>query len=399
MWELIIGNKIKILPFLFILLIFHCCILYGTTKGLYIKNGCFYKDDKIVNAHGVNYFNVFLRINDAAIKGIPDDLSWKKGLEILSENGIPFIRFSVFPFYPIDWKLYTDDKEAYFVNLDKVVMEAERLNIGLIPSIFWVHHTIQDLLKEPVNSIKDENSDTRKFMRSYAREIIMRYKDSPAIWGWEFGNEFALACDLPGEQTGFPKTITSLGMPATRTINDELKRSDIYPAYVEFAKIAKDLDKSRPIFTGDAIIRSSAYHNKYNNKWIKDSIEESEKILIEDNPDPIDTITIHSYKESMLDFKWSDKIIDTFLFVKMVSDKIKKPIFLGEWGIPNDMNDRKNRESMEEMINSIKAAKIQLSAVWVFDLKDHKDGPKWSITQNNNRNIYFEKLKELNKQK
>lgn len=59
MWELIIGNKIKILPFLFILLIFHCCILYGTTKGLYIKNGCFYKDDKIVNAHGVNYFNVF----------------------------------------------------------------------------------------------------------------------------------------------------------------------------------------------------------------------------------------------------------------------------------------------------------------------------------------------------
>ena len=390
---------IKIFHLLFIVLTLQCGVLHGSTKGLYIKDGYFYKGGKIVNAHGVNYFDVFLRINGAAIKGVPDDLSWKKGLETLSKNGIPFIRFSVFPFYPIDWKLYFDDKEAYFANLDKVVKEAERLNIGLIPSIFWMRHTIQDLLKEPVNSIRDENSGTRRFMRSYAREIITRYKDSPAIWGWEFGNEFALACDLPGEKAGLPKTITSLGMPAVRTINDKLKRTDIYPAYVEFAKIAKELDRSRPVFTGDSIIRSNAYNNKYRNQWVKDSIEESEKILIEDNPDPIDTITIHAYKDGVLGFKWSNSIMHTFLFLEKVSDKIKKPIFLGEWGIPNDMNDAENIKCMEEMIGAIKSAKIQLSAVWVFDFKDQKNEPKWSITQTNNRNIYFEKLKELNGQK
>ena len=392
------GKKLSIFLKSFLaILFFYCSVSYGAEKGLYIKDGHFYKDNKLVNAHGINYFNVFLRINNAAVKGKADDLSWKRGLEILSENKVPFIRFSAFPFYPIDWKLYFEDKEAYFSNLDKVVREAERLNIGLIPSIFWVHHTLQDLLKEPVNAIGNENSKTRIFMRTYAREVITRYKDSPAIWGWEFGNEFALVCDLPGEKSGLPIAIPALGMPATRSKSDKLKREEVYPAYIEFAKIAKDLDKSRPVFTGDAIIRSSAYNNRYNNTRDKDSIDESEIMLREDNPDPIDTITIHAYKELMLAFKWSNNISDSFLFAKRVSEKTKKPIFVGEWGIPNSMEESANKKDMEEMVASIKAANIQLSAVWVFDLKDHNTGPKWSISPDNNRNIYFKKLKELNK--
>ena len=248
----------------FAILFFQCAVLCAADKGLYIKDGLFYRDDKPVNAYGINYFNVFLRINDAAVKGKTGDLSWKRGLEILSENKVPFVRFSVFPFYPVDWKLYLEDKQTYFSNMDKVVREAERLNMGLIPSIFWVHHTLQDLLNEPVNAIGNENSKTRNFMRTYAREVIAHYKDSPAIWGWEFGNEFALACDLPGEKTDLPAIITKLGMPATRTKRDKLKRDDVYSAYIEFAKIAKSLDKSRPVFSGDAIVRSSAYNNKYN---------------------------------------------------------------------------------------------------------------------------------------
>ena len=377
-------------------LYFQCAILFGAGKGLYIKDGRFYKDGKAVNAHGINYFNVFLTINNASVKGREDDMSWKRGLETLSKNKVPFIRFSVFPFYPIDWKLYLEDKEAYFSNLDKVVREAERLNIGLIPSVFWVHYTLQDLLKEPVSAIGKENSKTRDFMRTYAREVITRYKDSPAIWGWEFGNEFALACDLPGEKTGLPIAIASLGMPPARSKADKLKREDVYPAYIEFAKIAKSLDKTRPVFTGDAIIRSTAYNNRYKRTWDKDSAEESKIMLREDNPDPIDTITIHAYKDAMLAFKWTGGISESFQFAKAVSDSVGKPIFVGEWGIPNSMEDPENIRYMEEIVSAMKAAKIQLSAVWVFGLKDHSTGQKWDISQDGDRNIYFKKLRELN---
>ena len=390
-------KKISVcLGLFFAALFFRCAILCAAGGGLYIKDGLFYKDGKLLNAHGVNYFNVFLRINAAAVKGKADDLSWKRGLEALAENKIPFIRFSAFPFYPVDWKLYLEDKEAYFSNMDKVVREAERLNMGLIPSIFWVHHTLQDLLKEPVSAIGNENSKTRNFMRTYAREVIVRYKDSPAIWGWEFGNEFALSCDLPGDKTGLPATITKLGMPATRTKRDKLKREDVYSAYIEFAKIAKSLDKSRPVFSGDAIVRSSAYNNKYNNTWDADSMDESEEMLRSDNPDPIDTITIHAYKEAMLAFKWANGISDAFMIAKRVADSEKKPVFVDEWGVPDSMCESENRKDMEEILAAIKAAKIQLSALWVFDLKDHDKGPKWCILPDNNRSIYFEKLRELN---
>ena len=36
-------------------------------------------------------------------------------------------------------------------------------------------------------------------MRRYTEEVVRRYKDSPAIWGWEFGNEYNLAADLPAD--------------------------------------------------------------------------------------------------------------------------------------------------------------------------------------------------------
>ena len=79
-----------------------------------------------------------------------------------------------------------------------------------------------------------------------------------------------------------------------------------------------------------------------------------------------------------------------------VSDRVGKPIFVGEWGIANSMEDPENIRYMEEIVSAMKAAKIQLSAVWVFGLKDHSTGQKWDISQDGDRNIYFKKLRELN---
>jgi endo-1,4-beta-mannosidase len=37
-------------------------------------------------------------------------------------------------------------------------------------------------------------------MRAYVRDVVERYKDSPAVWGWEFGNEYNIPTDLPDER-------------------------------------------------------------------------------------------------------------------------------------------------------------------------------------------------------
>ena len=54
-----------------------------------------------------------------------------------------------------------------------------------------------DLVGEPRNQWGNPQSKTRQFMRTYIREVVSRYVNSPAIWGWEFGNEYNLSLDTP----------------------------------------------------------------------------------------------------------------------------------------------------------------------------------------------------------
>ena len=61
-----------------------------------------------------------------------------------------------------------------------------------------------DLVGEPRNQWGNPESKTRQFMRTYIREVVSRYVNSPAIWGWEFGNEYNLSLDTPDRWRTLP---------------------------------------------------------------------------------------------------------------------------------------------------------------------------------------------------
>src|SRR5690606_25867933 len=102
---------------------------------------------------------------------------------------------------------------------DAFVQAAEEEGIGLIPSLFWQINTIPDIVFEPINKWGEPDSDTIKFMRTYTREVVSRYKDSPAIWAWEFGNEMNLEVDLPHHK---PQVSVENGTPFMRTGADRI---------------------------------------------------------------------------------------------------------------------------------------------------------------------------------
>jgi len=54
-----------------------------------------------------------------------DDRSYLGGFKTLREYDIPFIRFSAGGFFPNEWAVYKNDKEAYFKALDQLVADAE----------------------------------------------------------------------------------------------------------------------------------------------------------------------------------------------------------------------------------------------------------------------------------
>ncbi len=54
-----------------------------------------------------------------------------------------------------------------------------------------------DLVGEPMDQWGNPESKVHEWMREYVREVVTRYRYSPAIWAWEMGNEFGLQASLP----------------------------------------------------------------------------------------------------------------------------------------------------------------------------------------------------------
>ena len=276
--------------------------------------------------------------------------------------------------------------------MDTLTPEAERLGVGVIPSLFWNHTVIPDLMKEPVSAWGNADSKTREFARNYAKDVVSRYKDSPAVWGWEFGNEYALSCDLPGEH--LPYVAEVLGTPAVRTKADMLTRKMILTAYVEFAKLVRGFDKTRPIFSGDALPRASAWHNIRENNWTQDTLAQFEEVITADNPSPMDTTTVHIY--------WGDMPYDSFKNLEKnaikecmaVAAKNQKPLFVGEWGVVNPSEETAERKRrFYEFARIMEESGVQLSAYWAFDISFQ---PEFNVTSSNGRSYILEKLRDMN---
>ncbi len=134
-------------------------------------------------------------------------------------------------------------------------------------------------------------------MRQYTREVVTRYKDSPAIWGWEFGNEIMLAADLHMPQHR-PPVWLNLGTPASRTERDEITSEAARYAQTAFAEEVRKYDKSRIILSGNACPRAAAWHLSHGHTWTQDTREQFAESLLADNADPIDTICIHMYPDA-----------------------------------------------------------------------------------------------------
>jgi len=90
-------------------------------------------------------------------------------------------------------------------------------------------------------------------------DVVGRYKDSPAIWGWECGNEYNLAGDLPYDHSQpypagwLPPIIPSLGTPTTRDPARDFFTSDMNTMiFTAFANEVRKIDPDRIIVSGNS---------------------------------------------------------------------------------------------------------------------------------------------------
>ena len=368
--------------------IYLCLAILGLTAGVAEKpadnpgltvdaNGILLRNGFPYRGFGVNYFDAFFRtLSD------PENTSYKAGFEELSGYGIPFARVMFTGFWPSDMKLYMENKEEYFQRMDGVVKSAEKNGIGLIPSLFWYDGCVPDLTGEPRDQWGNPESKTHAFMRNYIREVVTRYIDSPAIWGWEMGNEYNLAADLPNAAEHRPKIVPHLGTLTSRSRRDDLTHDMLHTAFTEFAKETRKYDSYRIISTGNSIPRASAWHQREENTWTKDSPEQVFEILAGQNPDPVDVISIHTYQD----------VQNRIPQMMAMSRKLKKPLFIGEFGVPGA--EAEAEKIFTDMLAMIEKELVPLAALWVYDFGRQTD---YSVTGSNARSYQLKAIAEANK--
>ena len=278
---------------------------------------------------GVNYFDLFSR----RLRQPPDDTSLA-GLRELGQAKVPFVRFMACGFWPVDNALYRTNPAIWFKTMDEVVQTAEASGVGLIPSLFWHLSTVVDLMGEPVGQLGNPQSRSRTFIRQYTKEMVTRYRNSPAIWGWELGNEYNLAADLPNAAQHRPPLWPKLGTATYRTELDDFTSAMMTSLLADFAAVVRQHDPHRIIVSGNAIPRSTAWHNTREHSWKQDTLEQYAEVLLRDNPAPLDTLCIHLYPERKGNYPAAaGTLADVIARTQKIARQARRPLFIGEFGV------------------------------------------------------------------
>ncbi len=319
--------------------------LVAGPEGTVLKEGAPYA------GVGVNYFNCFLRTLQRE-----GDTSYDEGFRVLAEHGIPFARFCATGFWPTDMRLYQTNRAEYFRRFDGVVRSAERHGVGLIPSLFWHYPCVPDLVGERMDQWGNPASRTHAFMREYVREVVGRYKESPAIWAWEFGNEFNLACNLPNAAEHRPAVVPTLGTATDRTERDEPTYAMLNTALREFARAVRQIDPDRLITDGNSILRPHAWHNLHERNWKADSEAQFQEMLALVSPDPVNLVSIHCYEEALNRLEISAR----------AAARLKKPLFVGEFQVERP-DSPEAPAALKRFLEQLRQHRVPLAALWVFD--------------------------------
>lgn len=325
--------------------------------GLYVRNGTLMREGKPYAGIGANYDTLFGRLVQNK-----DDSSSLTNLGLLAKKGIPFVRFRAGGFRPQNWQLYLQDRAEYFRRLDLVVHTAEQDRIGLIPSLFWKLGTVPRLVGESPPQLGDPKSKSIAFIKRYTKEVVERYKDSPAIWGWEFGNEANLGVALsPGGQNrerGFFSRDAETVEPEG---GGRLTFEQLTNAYRTFAQTVRSIDASRVIDPGTSTPRPGAWHGAHGQPRQRDSAAQTYEMLAMQTPDPMNLTSVHIYTKPRKLAPYGPETVSHFIarFATAAAER-GKPLFIGEF-------PTQNRAQANEYLEAIKQGYVPLSAFWVFD--------------------------------
>ena len=309
--------------------------------GLYVENGVVLLAGRPFYGIGTNYY-------DAAFRHVtaPMDGDIEPGIANVASYEYPYIRARFSSWGGEGMYFFWEDRKTFFAGMDRMVALCEEYQIGIIASLVWTPlpymtegQTWGDFLGNP-------DAEGYRQMLEYIEAVVTRYKHSPAIWGWEVGNEFNLACDVDNHQLG-AQMLAEFYQDVT-------------------ARIREWDGTGRIIATGNSQNRHASRHLMDGQGWTPDS-EEDMRFMLElyDTPQMSVTST-HVYNREQHVGSRSGTIEEYLRLLTGFCRDMGKPLFVGEYCDDEErLSEEDSLAKFQALHDAILANDIQLAVQWI----------------------------------
>ena len=237
----------------------------------------------------------------------------------------------------------------------------------------------------------------------YVEEVVTRYRSSPAIWGWEWGNELVLMCHLPNAKEFKIKPEDHYTFETMRKVYEafarEVRKHDPWRiissgdtslpenGWHRWKESSWKYDSWRIIGSGDTSLRECGWHLWKENSWTRDTPEQFVELLSNNAPDPLSVLSIHAYLD---DFK-----PERMNVAMDVARKMNKPLFVGEFGVKGPRTEASEKEFRQQLA-ILKQQQVVIAALWEFDVKPIPR-PEWLVSPTNDKTYMLEAIEAINR--
>jgi hypothetical protein len=339
---------------------------------LTIQNRSLYLGKKPFQNIGANLPDLFVRfLNQQDARAI-------ESLRTAQTAGIRFARCFGATWGPEQFDLFEKDPMRWFGAYDRMLTAADAHGILIVPSLLFNMRMIPEYVRktrgvhEDVVEYLTPGSVSNELAVRYVEAIVGRYKNDPRILMWEIGNEYNLEADLSAQWKRRPA--------------NQIPTSDHVRAFlIQIATRIKSLDKNHLVTSGNADMRSYAWHireamkrnrnapdpNDYPMDWSKDTFAQYTEMLDFFNPPPLDVISVHHYPPGKDYPQWlveNDQYALMLPWTRAACTQIGKPLLIGEFNQKIFAEGKEQQAPwVEDYLQRLVAPGAPPAAIWSWE--------------------------------
>lgn len=176
------------------------------------------------------------------------------------------------------------DREVFYTAMDAFIAKCRARGIGVIIEPFYRFHTVPDLAGQTGRAgWLTPGSATRNFVQTVTQEIVTRYLNEEAVYGYQLSGEVNHYIDASDATRGaYPGVNASYGTPASYSAaNDLLVGSDWNTILTWWYGVVSAIDNQRIVLSGNG---PNSYSQPGGVAGIRTPMSEWHREQVRDNP-------------------------------------------------------------------------------------------------------------------